>query len=117
MEGAGVDPKEEEGVGILLREEEGVGILLRETDVDRLKVSASRMKNDFVHVAPSTGLTVCHSVTPIINDILDYLGTNFTQNSRNIMSSTNIPFSRTFLTNLRIAPSTFEEVIKDLSSV
>ncbi|EGI68522.1 hypothetical protein G5I_02808 [Acromyrmex echinatior] len=46
-----------------------------------LKVSASRMKNDFVHVAPSTGLTVCHSVTPIINDILDYLGANFTQNS------------------------------------
>ncbi|EGI70465.1 hypothetical protein G5I_00757 [Acromyrmex echinatior] len=39
---------------------------------DILKVSASRMKNDFVHVAPSTGLTVCHSVTPIINDILDY---------------------------------------------
>ncbi|EGI61750.1 hypothetical protein G5I_09966 [Acromyrmex echinatior] len=72
-----------------------------------LKVSASRMKNDFVHVAPSTGLTVCHSVTPIINDILDYLGANFTQNSRNIMSSTNIPFSRTFLTNLRIAPSSF----------
>ncbi|EGI61417.1 hypothetical protein G5I_10325 [Acromyrmex echinatior] len=72
-----------------------------------LKVSASRMKNDFVHVAPSTGLTVCHSVTPIINDILDYLGANFTQNSRNIMSSTNIPFSRTFLTNLRIAPSVF----------
>ncbi|EGI63742.1 hypothetical protein G5I_07851 [Acromyrmex echinatior] len=70
-----------------------------------LKVSASRMKNDFVHVAPSTGLTVCHSVPPIINDILDYLGANFTQNSRNIMSSTNIPFSRTFLTNLRIAPS------------
>ncbi|EGI65601.1 hypothetical protein G5I_05901 [Acromyrmex echinatior] len=74
-----------------------------------LKVSASRMKNDFVHVAPSTGLTVCHSVTPIINDILDYLGANFTQNSRNIMSSTNIPFSRTFLTNLRIAPSGMKE--------
>ncbi|EGI61418.1 hypothetical protein G5I_10327 [Acromyrmex echinatior] len=103
-------------------------------NVQHLKVSASRMKNDFVHVAPSTGLTVCHSVTPIINDILDYLGANFTQNSRNIvfqswncftlwatasifsgvrtvralgplLSSTNIPFSRTFLTNLRIAPS------------
>ncbi|EGI66645.1 Sulfotransferase 1A1 [Acromyrmex echinatior] len=102
--------------------------------ITNLKVSASRMKNDFVHVAPSTGLTVCHSVTPIINDILDYLGANFTQNSRNIvfqswncltlwatasifsgvrtvralgplLSSTNIPFSRTFLTNLRIAPS------------
>ena len=53
--------------------------------VVKLKVSASRMKNDFVHVAPSTGLTVCHSVTPIINDILDYLGANFTQNSRNIV--------------------------------
>ncbi|EGI62964.1 hypothetical protein G5I_08670 [Acromyrmex echinatior] len=30
MEGAGVDPKEEEEVGILLREEEGEGIVPRE---------------------------------------------------------------------------------------
>ena len=43
------------------------------------------MKNDFVHVAPSTGLTVCHSVTPISDDILNYLGANFTQNSRNVV--------------------------------
>ncbi|EGI66682.1 hypothetical protein G5I_04799 [Acromyrmex echinatior] len=57
-------------------------IRIQSSKLTYLKVSASRMKNDFVHVAPSTGLTVCHSVTPIINDILDYLGANFTQNSR-----------------------------------
>lgn len=43
------------------------------------------MKSDFVHVAPSTGLTVCLSVTPISDDILNYLGANFTQNSRNVV--------------------------------